>query len=416
MLDIPPAILGGPPTFTEPVAFMRPTLPSFESIEGATREAFVSGMLTKGAKLREFETAIAEHLGVKHAIGVSSCTTGLMLTYQGLDLQGDVVVPSFTFMATVSSLVWAGVRPVFADVDLASGTLSVEAAEKAITDRTTAIVAVHAFGNPADIAGLKILAERRGLKLIFDAAHGFGARYGGQPVGSQGSAQVFSLSPTKLLVAGEGGIVATNDDQLAEHIRIGREYGNDGAYDSLFAGMNARLSEFNAILGVQSLRLLEQVAESRNRIAEIYRSELARTPGIRFMRVREGDRCSYKDLSIVVDSGKFGLSRDELASCLAEERIDTRKYYSPTVHRHVAYRHFSASEVSFPNTNALADNSLSLPMFTQLSESSVKLIAGAIQRLHRRAADVRAAFEGRVEVSQPSVNCPSTQSSLAETL
>src|SRR5947209_486897 len=192
-----PALLGGIPVFESKVHIVKPLLPTFSEISPGVQDLLGSGMVTKGKYLRAFETAVAQHLGVKHAVATSSCTTGLMLTYKGLDLTGDVVVPSFTFMATVSSLVWAGLRPVFADVDLGTTNLDPAAAEAAITPRTSAIVAVHNFGNPADIDALQALADRHSLRLIFDAAHGFGALYRGVPVGSQGNANVYSLSPTK---------------------------------------------------------------------------------------------------------------------------------------------------------------------------------------------------------------------------
>jgi len=233
-----PAILGGTPIFEAKIPIVRPKLPDFDdAFAEGVRGILTSGMLTTGQHLRHLEKAAAEHLQVRHALGVSSCTTGLMLMYRGLGLTGDVVVPSFTFMATVSAMRWAGLRPVFADVDAETLTLDPVAAEAAITPNTSAIVATHNFGNPADIAALEAIAQRHKLKLMFDAAHGFGTLYQGVPVGPQGDAQVYSLSPTKLLIAGEGGIVATNDDDLAEQIRIGREYGNSGNYDSAFGAL-----------------------------------------------------------------------------------------------------------------------------------------------------------------------------------
>ena len=190
---------------TEHVRIVRPVLPAAAELAEGVQEILGSGSVTKGPYLARFEVAVAEHLGVRHAVAVSSCTTGLMLTFRGLGLTGDVVVPSFTFMATVSAAVWAGLRPVFADVDAGTTNLDPAAVEDVITPATAAIVAVHNFGNPADIAALSDLADRHGLRLIFDAAHGFGARWRGVPVGAQGDAQVYSLSPTKLLIAGEGG-------------------------------------------------------------------------------------------------------------------------------------------------------------------------------------------------------------------
>jgi dTDP-4-amino-4,6-dideoxygalactose transaminase len=346
-----------------------------------------SGMVTKGRHLAAFEEAISDHLGVKQVVGVSSCTSGLMLTYKGLALTGDVVVPSFTFMATVSALVWCGLRPVFADVDAGTTNLDPAAAEASITPNTTAIVAVHNFGNPADIQGLQAVANRHGVKLIFDAAHGFGARYQGAPVGSQGDAQVYSLSPTKLLIAGEGGIVATNDESLADAIRLGREYGNNGHYDSAFAGLNARLGEFNALLGLRSLEKLENAAECRNETVAIFQETLERLPGIGFQAVRPGDRSSYKDFSVTIDPAAFGMTRDELAVSLAAENIDTRKYYEPPVHRQIAYRHFYDGR-PLPNTDWLASHSLSFPIWSNMTSEVALRICEAVRRIHENAQAV----------------------------
>jgi dTDP-4-amino-4,6-dideoxygalactose transaminase len=358
-----------------------------------------SGKLTAGQHLKRFEAAVADHLGTRQALAVSSCTTGLMLTYRGLGLTGEVIVPSFTFMATVSALVWAGLTPVFADVDVHTTNLHPAAVEAAVTSRTSAIVAVHNFGNPADIETLQALAERHRLKLIFDAAHGFGARYQGAPVGAQGDAQVYSLSPTKLLIAGEGGIVATNDTALADSIRIGREYGNSGGYDSAFAGFNARMSEFHALMGLRSLEQLEAAVIRRNHIAAVYREQLSRLPGLGLQTVRPGNRCSYKDFSVTIDADQFGLSRDELALALAAENIDTRKYYHPPVHRQTAYRQFASPAVDLTGTERLAAQSLSLPLWSRMDERIARRIGQAIQRNHAFAAQVKEVLSDRQRVA-----------------
>jgi dTDP-4-amino-4,6-dideoxygalactose transaminase len=386
-----PAALGGKPAFDTRVSLVRPALPEFESLAAGVKDCLDTGMVTKGRYLREFEAALAGHLGVKHAVCVSSCTTGLMLAYQGLGLTGDVVVPSFTFMATVSAMVWAGLRPVFADVHAGTTNLDPAAAEAAITPETSAVVAVHNFGNPAEVDALQAVCDRHGLPLLFDAAHGFGASYRGTPVGRQGAAQVFSMSPTKLLVAGEGGLVATQDDDLAGRVRTGREYGNGGNYDSAFAGINARMAEYNALLGLRGLDLLERAAARRNEAAGLYRGELGGLPGLSFQEVRPGDRCSYKDFSVVVDPEAFGLTRDELALALDRENIDTRKYYDPPVHRQAAYRRFDDGR-PLPNTDRLARDSLSLPIWSRMGDETVRTIALAVRRVRDSAARVRDAL------------------------
>ncbi len=386
-----PALLGNDPVFANKLHIVRPDLPTFGELAADAESILTSGMVTKGKHLRAFEEAVAAHLGVRHAIAVSHCTSGLMLTYKCLGLTGDVVVPSFTFMATVSALVWAGVTPVYADVDFATTNLSAEAAEAAITPNTTAIVAVHNFGNPADIDALQAVADSHDLKLIFDAAHGFGALYQGKPVGAQGNAQVYSLSPTKLLIAGEGGVVATEDDELAEKIRWGREYGNSGNYDSAFAGLNARMPELSALLGLHSLRKLEAAACRRNAVAELYHEQLGELPGLAFQAVRAGNRNSYKDFSITVDAQGFGLSRDELAIALAAENIDTRKYYDPPVHRQTAYAHFAINDKALDNTERLASCSLSLPIWSNMDDETALKICRALRRIHEFVGEVKQA-------------------------
>ena len=312
-----------------------------------------------------------------------------MLTYQALELKGEVVVPSYTFMATVSSLIWAGLRPVFADVDPRTTNLDPAAAEKAITPRTSALVAVHNFGNPADIDALQAVATRHGLKLIFDAAHGFGSQYQGETIGRQGCAQVYSLSPTKLLIAGEGGVVATDDGDLAEQIRRGREYGMGEGYDSLFAGVNARMSEIHALLARHSLKQLDREIQRRQEIAAIYREALGSIPGVQLQYVRPQDRCSYKDFAIFIDDEAFGLTRDELANALSIENIDTRKYYHPAVHRQTAYRHLAADDSALVNTERLSARVLCLPIWSQMDDLTVRKVCLAVRRLHESADEVR---------------------------
>lgn len=386
-----PAVLGGTPAFEQLLPMVRPVLPSYGEMEDGIRHILNSGMVTRGRYLSAFEGAVAEHLGVRHAIAVSSCTSGLMLAYKSLGLSGEVVVPSFTFMATVSALAWCGLKPVFADVDSRTTNLDLASAEAAISPETTALVAVHNFGNPADINGLEDLARQRGLKLVFDAAHGFGALFNGIPVGGQGDVQVFSLSPTKLLISGEGGLVATNDDDLAKRIRIGREYGNDGSYDSAFPGLNARMPELSALLGLHSLKNLENAAESRNRIAASLREGLGSLPGLGFQEVRPEDRHSYREFSVVVEAEAFGMSRDQLARALKAENIDSRKYYDPPVHCHTAYRQYYNGGL-LPSTDLLAANSLSLPMWSKMDQDITSGIIGAFRCIHENAPAVREAL------------------------
>jgi dTDP-4-amino-4,6-dideoxygalactose transaminase len=331
---------------------------------------------------------------VRHALGVSSCTAGLMLVfdrYRG----SDIVLPSFTFMATAMAAVWAGLRPVFADIDPDTWCLIPVAAEAALTQATTLVTPVHLFGDPADTAAFDALAARRGVAVVYDAAHGFGALRDGAPVGREGLAQVFSTSPTKLLITGEGGVVATNDDELAERIVVGREYGNPGTYDPLFVGFNGRLPEPSALLGLKGLDLLEREAERRNALAAVYRGLLGDLAGIRFQRIREQDRSSFKDFSVRIRAAEFGLTRDQVAAALAAEGIDTRAYYVPPVHRTQAFAATGpAFEERLPETAALSDEVLTLPAYGRLTAAQVERVAACMIALHERAPAVRQALGG----------------------
>jgi dTDP-4-amino-4,6-dideoxygalactose transaminase len=391
-----PAILGGVPVFSLPIPFVRPALPTYDEVEGDVRNVVSSGTLTKGPYLASFERAVAAHLGVREAVAVSSCTAGLMLTYQALGLTGEVIVPSFTFMATVHALAWNGARPVFVDVHPGQWTLDPARVEEAIRPETAGIVGVHTFGNPGDVEALGNIARRHGVPLVFDAAHGFGVLLNGAPVGRYGAAEVFSTSPTKLLITGEGGVVATEDDRLAAALRVGREYGNRGDYSSDFAGMNARMPELSAILGLHSLERLEAAAKRRNEVAEHLRGRLGVLAGIEFQQVHPQGRSSYNYFGMTVDERTARFTRDQLAVALRAEGIDTRKYFNPPLHRHPALeRRVGPWPVDrLPVTERLARQCLQLPIHSEMEERAIEGICEAVERIAKHADAVRMKLEG----------------------
>jgi len=392
-----PAILGGPAAFPDGLRLLRPTLPDYDAVGPRWKESFSTGALTKGPALEEYERRLADHLGVEHALGVSSCTAGLMLVldrYRGR----TALLPSFTFMATAMAAAWAGLDLCFCDVHPRTWSLDPASVEDAVRREefgpdAAVIVPVHVFGTPADAEAFTQITRRTGIPTVYDAAHGFGALRDGSPLGRDGTANVFSTSPTKLLITGEGGVVATNDDEVAEHVRTGREYGNPGDYDAVFAGINARLSEAGALLGIASLELLEDEAARRNRLALVYRDRLAEVPGITFQPVRPEDRCSYKDLSITVGPA-FGLTRDGLMRALAAEGVPTRAYYDPPAHRLAAFADVGpAFEPLLPVTARLATEIVSLPLYGSLSEAEVVTVCDRVQDVARHAGDVAAALD-----------------------
>jgi dTDP-4-amino-4,6-dideoxygalactose transaminase len=376
-----PAIQGGPPLFPEGLPLARPSIPDPDAVGRSVSEILASGVLTNGPYVRSLEALAADYLGVHHCVAVASCTAGLMLTLRASGLSGDVVVPSFTFSATAHAVAWNGLRPLFADIDAETLLLDPAAVARSVGVRTSAILATHTYGAPCDVEALTEVARDNGIRLFFDAAHAFGSRRGAAMVGGFGDAEVFSLSPTKLLIAGEGGIIATNDDMLAERCRFGRDYGNPGDYDTRFVGLNARMSELHAVTALASFEDLEERIRRRNQLAWRYRQALRGLPGIGFPSVADGDRSTYKDFTILIDQDRFGMDAAGVGEALAAEGIQTRRYYAPPVHRQQAYRSLAPGNGSLPVTDQVAAQVLTLPLWTSMTDEQVERVGLALARL-----------------------------------
>ena len=253
-----PAILGGKPLFQGIMPITKPTMPEFEKVKGNFKEIFETGIITNSKYVRLFEEKVRQYLGAEHCIAMNSCTAGMLLSQKIWGLKGEAIVPSFTFSATGHTLLWNNLKPNFVDIDQETYLVDPEKVKEAINDKTTAILAVHIFGQPADVKELEEIAQDNNLKLLFDAAHALGSKAGEKNVGNFGHAESFSLSPTKLVTAGEGGLVSTNDRELAEKLRTARNYGDSGDYNCKFNGLNARMNEMEAILGIASLKSLDK--------------------------------------------------------------------------------------------------------------------------------------------------------------
>ena len=364
------------------VPFVRPDVPTLEDLEPALQRIFASGMLTKGPELLRLEADVKALTGAVDAVAVSSCTVGLALglralreLHSGHAKRQEVVLPSFTFLAAPAAVVWAGYTPVFVDVDPQTWTVSPAAVEAAVGPRTAAVVACHTFGCPCDMAALAAISERLEIPLMVDAAHGFGTSLSGKQVGREGFAQVFSMSPTKLVVAGEGGVVTTSSEPFAALLRELREYGNDGAYGCAIPGLNGRLPEVSAALGRASLARLPEVAERRNAAADAYLDVLGGTPGLGFQQIPSGAASSWKDFSLTIDAAVFGTDRDAVRRHLARHGIDTRAYYSPACHRMEAFAPHHPTGRPLPITDRLAATSLSLPMGGHVTPTVARAVA-----------------------------------------
>jgi dTDP-4-amino-4,6-dideoxygalactose transaminase len=245
-------------------------------------------------------------------------------------------------------------------------------------------MATHVYGTPCQTEHLQEVADAAGVPLVYDSAHGFGSRRGGVPVGGFGLAEVFSMSPTKVAVAGEGGLVATRDAALARTLRIARDYGNPGDYDTLFPGLNARMSELHAAVGLNWLAGLPGRVAHRGALAEAFASAVAGLPGLRLAVPEPGDVSTFKDLTLILDAEVFGLSAEESARALKAEGIDSRRYFHPPVQRQRAYAHLGQAE-NLPVTDRLAGSVLTVPMWTQMDAATMRRTADAVVRIQSHA-------------------------------
>ena len=379
------AILGGQPAFPEGVAFVRPPTPPLDRVVDRLAPSYDKGMLTNGPLVAELERRTADRLGVGHVVAVASCTAGLMLTLRALSPASAVLVPSFTFSAGPHAVAWNGLPVAFAECDLRSFQLDCADAAARL-DGVGAIMATHVSGAPCDVDAIEALAATAGVPALFDAAHAFGARRGGRPVGGGGVAEIFSLTPTKPLTAGEGGLVATDRDDLAALVRVGRDYGNPGNYDTQFVGLNARMSEFHAAVALESLAEFDEHLATREALARRYLDAIGAIPGIVPQHVAAENTSTWKDFSVRVLEDDFGVGRDVLVTALRAEGVDTRCYFDPPVHRQRA--HAQPSTVDLPITDRVSATVVSLPLYRDLAPATIDRITELLASVHAHADDI----------------------------
>ena len=383
-----PAVLGGNPQFAARLNIVSPRLPALEQIAEPLREILRTGNLTNNSRyVREFEAALAPRLAVPHAIAVSNATLGLMLALAALKTKGEVILPSFTYCATAHVLHWVGLTPIFADILPDTFTLDPAAVEAAITPRTAAILPVHIYGHPCEVDELAAVARRHGLPLLFDAAHAFGSRYREQLVGQFGDAEVFSFHATKLFPVGEGGCITTGNANLAEYLALVRKFGDPGDENTRFPGTNAKMQEFNAIIGLEMLKVVDQHIANRRSYAAYLIERLGQLPGITFQAIRPYVFMNYQNFAILVDPSEFGLTHDQLFTALAAENIMARKYFYPPLHHHDAYSEYRG--VSLPVTEQVSDRVLCLPFYSEMTEETLDGLCAAMERIQRYAPHVR---------------------------
>lgn len=376
--------------FSQPLHVGRPNLGDRDRLLARIEDMLDRRWLTnQGPYVHEFETRLASYLGVKHCLAVSNATVGLEVAIRALDLAGEVIVPSFTFPATAHALSWLGITPVFCDVDPETHTIDPASVEQLITPRTTGILGVHVWGNACDSNALATIAQRHGLKLLFDAAHALGCTYGGQMIGNLGDAEVFSFHATKFVNAAEGGAITTNDDEIADRLRRLRNFGlEDGEVADV--GTNAKMCELSAAMGLTSLESIDEFVERNAANYGAYAEALADVRGLQLISPPRHEQSNYQYVVVDVDARAAGQSRDAIVAALHAENVLAKRYFNPGCHRMPPYRALHvAAGTRLPHTERLCERLMQLPTGTAVSPEDIARIGGFLRRLtspQRRAA------------------------------
>jgi dTDP-4-amino-4,6-dideoxygalactose transaminase len=332
-------------------------------------------LTNNGAYVQEFERRVAGLVGIKHCIAMCNATVALEIAARALGLSGEVIVPSMTFVATAHCLQWQGIRPVFCDIDPATHNIDPGKIERLLTPCTTGILAVHLWGRPCNVKALSDVARRHDLKLLFDAAHAFGCSHEGKMVGCFGDAEVFSFHATKFLNTLEGGAVVTDDDDLAAKVRLMKNFGFSGLDNVIYVGINGKMNEVSAAMGVTSLESMDTVIGVNRRNYHAYRDGLSGIPGVVLLAYDEGERRNFQHIVLEIDESETGVSRDTVVQVLHTENIRARRYFYPGCHRMEPYRsYFPNAGLLLPETERLLERVLVLPTGTAIGLEEVEAI------------------------------------------
>ncbi|MFX1506536.1 MAG: DegT/DnrJ/EryC1/StrS family aminotransferase [Promethearchaeota archaeon] len=387
------ALLGGEPEFLKTFPIIRPNYDKYlDEITPLLQEILHSNMVSGvNRKVVELEDKLCQVLEVDHVVAISSCTSGMILALQAAGLRSkEILIPSFSFSATAHMAYWNNASIKAIDCDPDTFNISLTDLRQNYTKKSKAVLAVHLYGNPCEINELEEFCEKKDLLLFFDAAHALGSKYKGQAIGGQGAANSFSASPTKLYSTVEGGFLTTNNEDIAEKVRIGRNYGNFSDYTCINPGLNARMTELQAAIGLVTLRDIPTFVSNRNKYAKIYTETLKSIPGVKFQKITSDSISTYKDYSIMINPETFGVDRNLLAKALLAENIQTKFYFFPPIHQLDAY---AQNEIGpLPVTNELAKSVISLPIHNFMKEADIKRITSCIKAVHEDSDVIKTHF------------------------
>ncbi len=353
-----------------------PLLPDLEEFHALLQEVWDSKWITNsGSFHKKLEAALAEYLQVPFVSLFTNGTLPLITALQALGVTGEAITTPYSFVATTHALWWNGVKPVFVDVDPLTGNLDPDLVEAAITPRTTAILPVHVYGQPCDTARIQAIADKHGLKVIYDAAHAFGVQVDGSSVLNAGDISTLSFHATKVFNTVEGGAMVTHDEQTKLLIDRLKNFGFAGETELIGPGINSKMDEIRSAYGLLNLKQVDAAIAARRRVADAYRTALSGVPGLRFIEEKPGVRHNYAYFPVFVDAETYGETRDELYARLKERNILGRRYFYPLISTFGTYRELeSADPANLPNAARLADSVVCLPMHHALSDQDVERI------------------------------------------
>src|ERR1043166_1177211 len=374
------AVFGGRPTFRAPFHVGQPNIPDRNKLLDRIGDALERKWLTNnGPYVRELERRIAELLGVNHCIAMCNGTVALEIAIRALDLSGEVILPSMTFVATAHALQWQQITPVFCDIEPGTFNIDPDSVEELITEKTTGIIGVHLWGQPCAVDRLAEVASRRNLKLIYDAAHAFHCSLQGRMIGSFGDAEVFSFHATKFFNAFEGGAIVTNNEALAQKIRFMKNFGFAG-YDCVeHIGTNGKMNEISAAMGLTGLEEIDNTIAINRRNYRQYGKELNGVEGVRLLEYDEAETSNYQYIVTEVPDA-LPISRDQLVQMLWAENVRARRYFYPGCHRMEPYRSlYPKAADRLPLTERAVTRTMALPTGAAVSEEDVARICALIR-------------------------------------
>lgn len=364
----------------KPIYVTQPTLPNFDKLTEKLKELWESKHLTNNGKFhQELEIKLADFLGVEHIALFSNGTLALIVALQALRITGEVITTPYSFVATTHSLHWNNIKPVFCDIREEDGNIDPVKIEAQITPFTTAIMPVHVYGNPCDNDKIQKIADTYGLKVIYDAAHAFGVEKNKQTILNWGDMSILSFHATKTYNTFEGGAIICKDAKTKQRIDFLKNFGFAGEETVVAPGINAKMNEVSAIMGLLQLPLYEENRLKRQKIVELYKSKLKNINGIRFINSDKNIKENYSYFPIFIDKNKFGKSRNDVYDLLKQNNVFARKYFYPLISQFSTYRGLpSAKKSNLPVATKMSDEVLCLPLYADLEIENIEKIVSLI--------------------------------------